>query len=95
MKQVSEMSYAELKVEAKKRKINFVGKSTDQLKKELSPIKSINKQSGDIFKFTKRNGIEYIGTLVKEKEYDGINYYFLKDESGKTHQINPKNCAKI
>lgn len=47
------------------------------------------------FKFTKRNGSEFVGELVKEKEYNGINYYFIKDENGKTHQINPKNCTQI
>lgn len=47
------------------------------------------------FKFTKRNGVEYTAELIKEKEYSGINYYFLKDENGKIHQINPKNCTAI
>ncbi len=48
-----------------------------------------------IYQFYKRTGQKLTGELIKEKEYDGVNYYFLKDETGKIHQINPKKAELL
>lgn len=50
---------------------------------------------GETLKFSRRNGEEFTGKLVKEYPYKGINYLQIQTDDGKKHLINPKKVSKI
>lgn len=85
------MSYQELSEVCKLKKINYVGKSKENI------IILLHAFDNDInYEVKLKNGTKLNAVFIRDYPYkNGITYLYVKAENGRKYLINPKNAVKL